>query len=127
MKIKFTVNLKGATRHDEETGLFVGFCPALRVYSQGRTQQEAMQALESSLCLLVVTCFKQGILDRVLSNAGFTATSTPDSLSTSEACEEFIMIQRAHFDRVFDMSVPLELVAAAALGNNNASSGPRAT
>jgi len=127
MKIKFTINLKGATRHDEQTNLFVGFCPALKIYSQGTTEQEARHALESSLCLFVETCYKHGILDRVLTNAGFNPIGTPEPLSTHEACEEFIMIERAKFDWVFDMNVPLELVAAAARGGNNASSGSRAS
>ena len=122
MKIRVTYGLRGASRYDEQTGVFVGFCPALKIYSQGATEQEVREALESAVCLYLETCFSHRILHKVLSRAGFTALSPGSSLSTSEAREEFIKIEQAHFDRVFDMNVPLELVAAAALGGNNASS-----
>jgi len=125
MKIRFTISLKGATRHDQQANVFVGFCPALKIYSQGRTESEAKEALESTLCLFVETCYKRGILHQVLRDAGFNAVDPHDSSPTSEACEEYIMIERANFDRVFDMNVPLELVAAAALGGDNAGSGSR--
>jgi len=123
MKIRITINLNGATRHDEQANIFVGFCPALKVYSQGGTQQEAKEALQSTLGLFVKTCYERGILDKVLSGAGFNAVGSGSSLPTGEACQEFIMIERANFDRVFEMNVPLELVATAALGGNNARVG----
>jgi predicted RNase H-like HicB family nuclease len=120
MKIKFTMSLRGATRYDEKARIYVGYCPALNVYSQGRTQSEAMEALRSILGSYLETCYEHGILHSVLTKAGFTAVSSGAPLPPQEACEEFIMIEKAHFDKVFEMDVPLELVATSTLREQNA-------
>jgi predicted RNase H-like HicB family nuclease len=127
MKINIRLSLLGATRHDEQTKLYVGFCPALKVYSQGRTEEEAKRALESTLRLYVETCYERKILDEELSKAGFVKVSFGESIPPQEACKEYIMIQEANFDRVFDVEIPLELVAVSALGGHNARSGSRST
>ena len=31
-------------KFDRDTGMYVGFCPELKVYSQGRTKEEAREA-----------------------------------------------------------------------------------
>ena len=123
MKIKFTLSLKGATRYDEQAHVYVGFCPALKVYSQGKTESEAMKALRSILGLYLETCYQNGILHSVLTKAGFVAVGSGASSPPQEACEEYIMIERANFDRVFDMDVPLELVASSTLREQNAAAG----
>lgn len=122
MKILINIRLQGATRFDEETGLFVGLCPALKVHSQGRTQAEAEKALKDSVSLYVETCFKRNILDEVLTNAGFKSVGPGSPLPLRSAMNEFILIEQLNFDSVFDMDVPLELVAAAALEGTNAGS-----
>jgi predicted RNase H-like HicB family nuclease len=116
MKIKVTVNLLGATRHDKETDLFVGFCPALNIYSQGTTEEEARKTLESAILLYVQTCFKKNILEDVLKEAGF-ARFTEGSEPPGEALQQYIKIEQLKFDRVFDMDIPLCLVAAQAKGS----------
>jgi predicted RNase H-like HicB family nuclease len=122
MKILINMRLLGATRFDEETGLFVGFCPALKVYSQGRSKEEAEKALKQSLGLYVETCFQHNILDEVLTNSGFKSVGSGSAVLLKSAMSEYIVIQQANFDSVFDMDVPLELVAAAALEGINAGS-----
>lgn len=125
MTIMVTMRLQGATRYDEETKSFVGFCPALKVYSQGKTEDEAKRALESTLALYVETCYTRNILQSVLSRAGFKSFPPGSARSVTSAVNEYILIQKANFDSVFEMDVPLELVAAAALEGTNASSSSR--
>ena len=127
MKIMLNISLQGATRFDEQTALFVALCPALKVYSQGTTQEEAEKNLRETLCLYVETCFAHNILDEVLADAGFKSVKPGSALPLESAMGEFIMIQKAHFDSVFDMNVPLELVAAAALEGINAGPSSRCT
>lgn len=121
MKIVISVRLQGATRYDEDAGVFVGLCPALKIYSQGKTEREAKKALESTLCLYLETCYTRDILNVVLTRAGFKSLPPGSTRSVTSALDEYILIQKANFDSVFEMDVPLELVAAAALEGMNAS------
>jgi predicted RNase H-like HicB family nuclease len=70
MKVSFDLAL--ATRLDEETGVHVGYCPALNVYSQGRSSEEAVEAVASAVTLFIGACFERGILHGLLRDKGFT-------------------------------------------------------
>ena len=111
-RIKFTVNLLGATRKDEQAGVFVSFCPALNIYSQGVTEEDAHKALQETIELYLETCYEHGILRAELKKSGFVSTREP-MLQPKQACEEFIKIEKANFDHVFEMDIPWNLVAAA--------------
>jgi len=113
-RIKMVVSLLGAVRHDEQTNLYVSLCPALKLYSAGKNREEAVKALESTVLLFLTTCFERGKLNSVLQQRGFTKTLAPDTARpTMEVAREYIAIlEESKFDETFDMTVPLELVAA---------------
>jgi len=56
------MNLLGATRRDDEANVFVSYCPALKIYSQGLTEEDAHKALEETIELYLETCYEHGIL-----------------------------------------------------------------
>ena len=46
-------------------------CPALDLYSQGKTEDEAKRCLEEAISLWVEDCIERGTLDRALQEVGF--------------------------------------------------------
>ena len=54
-----------------EIGGYVSYCPALDLYSQGKTVKEAKNNVTEAVRLLIEDCLEQGILNKVLSDCGF--------------------------------------------------------
>ena len=52
-------------------------CPVLDVYSQGQTEEQALNNLAEALTAFLVSCFEAGTLDTVLKESGFRAFSGP--------------------------------------------------
>lgn len=50
---------------------YVAGCSSLDVFSQGRTEQEAVENLHEALNLFVLSCFERGTLIQVLKDCGF--------------------------------------------------------
>jgi predicted RNase H-like HicB family nuclease len=48
------------------------YCPALDLWSVGKTREEAERNLKEDLRLLLTRCSKYTTLDKVLSDCGFT-------------------------------------------------------
>jgi predicted RNase H-like HicB family nuclease len=119
MLMKITVSLKGAFRWDEQAQVFLSFCPALKIYSQGTSREDAVESLQETIMLYVETCLERGILESVLKEAGFSFAS-PELLTPTELCQEYIAVEKANFERVFDMDIPIHLVAAAQEMKNDA-------
>lgn len=46
-------------------------CPALDLFSQGRTQEKAKRSLEEAIALWVEDCLERGTLDQALREVGF--------------------------------------------------------
>ena len=76
MTLEIIVNVKGAVRHDNDADVFVGYCPALCIYSQGDSIEEASEALKSAVTLYLSTCYQRGQLDHALRVAGFSGSLT---------------------------------------------------
>ena len=55
---------------------FISSCPALDVFSQGRTRAEAEKNLSDALVSFLVSCHERGTLDQVLRESGFVASSS---------------------------------------------------
>ena len=47
-------------------------CPALDVYSQGKTEEKAKQSLKDAIELWVEDCIERGTLDEALQEVGFS-------------------------------------------------------
>lgn len=120
-----TFSLEGAIREDKETESFVAYCPALDLYSAGRTRPEAKKALQSAVDMYVRLCYDRGILGRLLHEKGFNAAvsgvGTSAALGTPGITEhpgehgDFIAITEsahsAEYDDVFPVQVPIHLIA----------------
>ena len=55
----------------KEGDVYVSYCPALDVYSQGDTEEEASANLIEALQLFVQSCYERGTLDAVMKERGF--------------------------------------------------------
>lgn len=112
--VQVSFRLKIATRHDSEAGVYVGYCPSLNLYSQGRTDHEAEDAAVSAATLFIVACYERDILHRVLRKRGMTK-ATPGSAALAEMRanpdREFIAVEPA-FDREIWRDVSISLLAS---------------
>jgi hypothetical protein len=75
---------------DEPTDTHLGFMPALKLYSQGRTPQEAERLMEKAVALYLETAAKEGQLWKILLARGFRRLSG----SGGEKPTEFLTIER---------------------------------
>ncbi len=55
----------------------VSFCPPLDAYSQGPSEEAALDNLAEALQLFVESCLARGNLDRVLKDCGFEPDADP--------------------------------------------------
>lgn len=101
-------NLAIATRKDEEAGVYVGFCPLLKLYSQGRTEAEAEEAAVSAATLFIGTCYERDILHSVLRERGLKKITAKPKLAPGEEAQ---YISVSGFDRAIERSIPLELLS----------------
>jgi predicted RNase H-like HicB family nuclease len=79
MPVRLEAHLEVRTRRDESASVVVSHAPALDVFSQGRTEREALHAIESAVRLYFVTAHEQGFLQRIL--ARLEAEETFDSIA----------------------------------------------
>ena len=91
----------------EETGVHVGFCPVLKVYSQGRTEKEAEDAVLSAVTFFIGTCYERDILHNVLRKRGLKKVNAKQHVSPAK---RHIVV--SGFDRVIERSVSLELLSS---------------
>jgi hypothetical protein len=109
--VQVSFRLQFATRRDDEANVYVGYCPALKLYSQGRTEHESEEAIVSAVKLFLVACYERDILHSALRNRGMTrATSMVAEQIKKNENEEYIAVRP--FDREFWRDVPISLLAA---------------
>jgi predicted RNase H-like HicB family nuclease len=106
MNVEF--RLQFATRRDDEAQVFVGFCPALGVYSQGRTREQAENAVVDAVQLVIISCYERDILHSVLRNKGMTKAE-PGTITEEH---QYIRFEIADFDQTFERSVPVNLLSS---------------
>jgi predicted RNase H-like HicB family nuclease len=105
-RLQITIQLEAAVRHDAVAGVHVGFCPALRLYSQGTTEQEAFEAIKSAAALFVTTCVRRNQLSNVLDSYGFKLAE--GGFPIEGLMQQFITVRKA-YEKVlaFDVSLPM--------------------
>ena len=74
-RIRFELVVPAEVRDDGER--FVSFCPPLDVYSQGPSEETALENLVEALQLFVESCYTRGTLDQVLKDCGFEPDPDP--------------------------------------------------
>jgi len=95
--VRLEAHLGAAIRRDDIANVFVSHAPVLDVFSQGRTEREALHAIESAVRLYFVTAHAHGFLHRIL--ARLRAERAFDGISP---LEEYI--------RILDLRTPVEPV-----------------
>lgn len=75
--VEFTINMNCSVERDEDVDGFVSHCPTLDVYSQGETEEEALEAIKSAVTMHITTAFDFNRLEKVLRKAGFERFSKP--------------------------------------------------
>lgn len=108
MAMKITASVRGAIRKDDQTGVYVAFCPTLKLYSQGKDEVRAKNALEGAVQLFLQTCIRQGVLDMALKGCGFAEVAQTAALSPKQMIGEFVTIEK--YDETFEFDVPLYLL-----------------
>jgi len=99
MGIRIVARLDVGVRFDAQAQVFVSFAPALRIYSQGPTEEEALRAIESAIRLYLSTAYGANKL------SGFAVSSGIGPNSPNE--QRYIEILR---DGGFEPKlIPLEL------------------
>jgi hypothetical protein len=108
--------LQFTTRRDDEANVHVGYCPALKLYSQGTTEHEAEEAVVSAVKLFLVACYERDILHSALRTRGMTrASSMVAAQITQDERKEFISVTPS--EREFWRDVPINLLAAQEVSN----------
>ena len=109
--VQVSFRLKFATRRDDESNVYVGYCPALKLYSQGRTEHESEEAIVSAVKLFLVACYERDILHSALRKRGMTrATSMVAGQIKKDESKEYITVHP--FEKEFWRDVPINLLAA---------------
>ena len=113
MQFRLVAQLRGVIRRDEDASVFVSYCPALNIFSQGESEDEARRAIGSAVGLFLDACYERGQLDRALREAGFSKSSRTGVVPVKSLGldQEWIAVQE-RYDEVFDFDVPLHLIAS---------------
>lgn len=59
----------------EKPGMYISYCPALDLYSQGDTRAEAKKNIKEATGLFLQSCIERQTLQRVLTECGFKSTA----------------------------------------------------
>lgn len=109
-QLQMSFHLPAAYRLDDDTGMFVGFCPTLKIASQGATRTEAALALRSAITLFLTHCSKRGILDYALTKLGLVHSDHPTA--DRAAGEIKVGDLPANYSDQSVIEIPLMLIAA---------------
>lgn len=75
MALEIDFCLQARIRRDEAADVFVAWCPALNVRSQGTSETEAKNALSSAITMYLTHCYRRNILHNLLHQRGFEPVS----------------------------------------------------
>jgi predicted RNase H-like HicB family nuclease len=120
--ITIAVKLLASSQRDEEAGVFVSRCPALNIFSQGETEDEAKAAIEEAVTLHLKTAYRFDRLHQLLVRAGFEMVSgSPLASFQGEyvAVTEVSETPMRGKSTDFEIEIPLTLVAAAAANTHH--------
>ena len=107
--VSVTFALRCSTKRDSVANVFVSHCPAVDVYSQGRTKEEAKDALRSAVRLFIAASYEQGTLEQTLKSQGFIV-ATPKAATNRPLGKEFMAWEEGLVEE-FDIDVPLSLIS----------------
>jgi hypothetical protein len=95
--VRLEAHLGARVWSDPAAQVFVGHAPALGLFSQGRTEREALEAIENAVRLYFLTAHDRGFLHRILARL-----EGGHSSSGISAAEDHV--------RILDLGAPMEPV-----------------
>ena len=111
--LEMLIRLQCAIEHDSQADVFVSRCPALALYSQGETRDEALAAIKEAVELYLKAALDFDRFDQILRRAGFRKVMPG---STENLPGQFIAVrERPEKSEQLEIEVPLTLVAKQAL------------
>lgn len=69
--VDISVQLEVDIGKDEEVDAFVTYCPALDLYGQGKTKEDAKKSIDEAIFVILSRSFEEGGLHEKLKNFGF--------------------------------------------------------
>lgn len=84
---------------------FLTCCPALGLYSQGRTERTAKKAMASAIMSFFRCCYDRGTLNAVLKKRGFRAAESVEIDTTG------LVTDQLGSGESFKLDVPIPLIA----------------
>ena len=107
-QITFKLNTK--LRHDPGASVFVSHCPALKIFSQGESKEEAVEAIREAASLYLQTAFAHDRLDQVLRRVGFVQLGPlPEGVAVGDVTEEFVSVQTPDTAPLADVEIEVPL------------------
>jgi hypothetical protein len=73
-RVQLAAELLIVVHEDDRAKVYVSHAPAVDVYSQGRTEHEAVLALEQAIRSYIITAHSRGYLERILLRSALRST-----------------------------------------------------
>lgn len=112
MNASLQFRLKCLSRHDETAGVYVGYIPALRVFSQTTDESHLIAAMVSAAQMFIITCYEQNILESALKERGGMTRAVDEHAAMPEDVD---YIAVSEYEKSFTVDVPINLVASVAV------------
>lgn len=121
MTLEIEFKLRGAFREDADAGVWVAYCPTLKIYSQAENREEAQEALKDAAQCFVLACLERHVLERALARRRFSPsieTAAQRKASDQTGDREWIAVRqqfdKGEFDFAFNVPYhPMELLQPA--------------
>ena len=69
--VNFAIDIQIGIKYDKEVSNWVSVCPALDLFSQGDTEDQAVKNIHEAVGVFLGTCYELGTLNKVLKERGF--------------------------------------------------------
>lgn len=82
IQARMIVKLFGKVK--KEGDWYISYCPALDVYSQGKSEKKALNNLIEATSLFLMSCYDRGVLDEALHDCGFMAVKSTEKMKSEK-------------------------------------------
>ena len=89
---KIMFQLDCLARRDEDAKVYVGYIPALNLFTQASSEERLPKALHSAALQYLTACHKRRLLDSVMERCGFKTSPETDMNATKVAGREFVAV-----------------------------------
>lgn len=121
-RLAISFRLEVLIRQDTEANVYASWCPALELRSQGKTEDDSLEAIKEAITLFLKHMYRTKHLDNFLVDRGFMAgdpsevpaSARRDDDGTDDLIESITVREHSsqYESREIDISLPLVLSAA---------------